>query len=127
MKETASAAAETPRGGAAAKSKSFLGGIDFGLIAYFALWYLGNYYYNITNKMALTAAGGKTGISRFPSCVDVMVLPSGIVMVIGSVATFRLTMCVSGVQMCTVHPVSNIMLLFSVGGPKSVGDVLVDV
>ena len=24
--------------------------IDFVLLAYFALWYLGNYYYNITNK-----------------------------------------------------------------------------
>ena len=23
---------------------------DFVLLAYFALWYLGNYYYNITNK-----------------------------------------------------------------------------
>lgn len=35
--------------------------IDFGLLIYFALWYLGNYYYNITNKLALNAAGGKTG------------------------------------------------------------------
>ena len=25
---------------------------DFVLFAYFALWYLGNYYYNITNKWA---------------------------------------------------------------------------
>ena len=24
--------------------------IDWVLLAYFALWYLGNYYYNITNK-----------------------------------------------------------------------------
>jgi solute carrier family 35 protein E1 len=31
------------------------------LLIYFALWYLGNYYYNITNKLALNAAGGKTG------------------------------------------------------------------
>jgi solute carrier family 35 protein E1 len=30
-------------------------------LIYFALWYLGNYYYNITNKLALNAAGGKTG------------------------------------------------------------------
>ena len=29
------------------------GGIDAGLMVYFALWYLGNYYYNITNKLAL--------------------------------------------------------------------------
>jgi solute carrier family 35, member E1 len=60
LNEAATAASEAPRGGAVA-SKSFLGGIDFGLIIYFGLWYLGNYYYNITNKMALTAAGGKTG------------------------------------------------------------------
>lgn len=31
------------------------------MLIYFALWYLGNYYYNITNKLALNAAGGKTG------------------------------------------------------------------
>ncbi|GMI29419.1 hypothetical protein TeGR_g9455, partial [Tetraparma gracilis] len=27
----------------------------------FFFWYLGNYYYNITNKLALRAAGGSTG------------------------------------------------------------------
>ena len=32
--------------------------IDFQLLIFFALWYLGNYYYNITNKLALKAAGG---------------------------------------------------------------------
>jgi hypothetical protein len=32
--------------------------IDFQLIIFFALWFLGNYYYNITNKLALKAAGG---------------------------------------------------------------------
>jgi len=37
------------------------GGFDFALLAYFFLWYLGNYYYNITNKLALTAAGGAAG------------------------------------------------------------------
>lgn len=51
--------ASSPRGGAAASAvKSSL---DIGLLIYFALWYLGNYYYNITNKLALNAAGGKTG------------------------------------------------------------------
>jgi len=35
--------------------------IDFALMAYFALWYLGNYYYNIWNKLALKAAGGASG------------------------------------------------------------------
>lgn len=52
-----SVAADTPRGGAA-ESKL---GIDIGLLIYLGLWYLGNYYYNITNKLALNAAGGKTG------------------------------------------------------------------
>ena len=33
--------------------------VDFVLFAYFALWYLGNYYYNITNKWAL---GGSSTI-----------------------------------------------------------------
>jgi len=35
--------------------------IDAPLILCFALWYAGNYYYNITNKQALKAAGGATG------------------------------------------------------------------
>ncbi|VEU39743.1 unnamed protein product [Pseudo-nitzschia multistriata] len=61
------------RGGAsdAAPAKS---GPDFGLIAYFALWYLGNYYYNITNKLALNAAGGKTG---FPMSISSLQLGVG--------------------------------------------------
>jgi solute carrier family 35, member E1 len=52
---SSSATSEVPRGGSAA------GGIDVGLIIYFALWYVGNYYYNISNKLALNAAGGKNG------------------------------------------------------------------
>jgi hypothetical protein len=40
----------------AAPSKGF--NIDFQLLIFFALWFLGNYYYNITNKLALKAAGG---------------------------------------------------------------------
>ena len=61
------------RGGAsdAAPAKS---GVDLGLIAYFALWYLGNYYYNITNKLALNAAGGKTG---FPMTLSSLQLGVG--------------------------------------------------
>jgi len=72
MKSTAEAAAETPRGGADAK----VGGIDVGLLIYFALWYVGNYYYNITNKLALNAAGGKTG---FPMTISSMQLAVGCV------------------------------------------------
>jgi solute carrier family 35 protein E1 len=34
---------------------------------YFLFWYIGNYYYNITNKLALKAAGGKTG---FPMTIS---------------------------------------------------------
>lgn len=40
----------------------------------FALWYLGNYYYNITNKLALNAAGGKTG---FPMTISTLQLGVG--------------------------------------------------
>ena len=69
------------------------------------------------------AAGGSAGISRCPSCVDVMVFPSGIVIVIGDVVIFRSTNGVSGVHICTVHPVSSIILV-SVGGPKLCDDVL---
>jgi len=35
--------------------------MDVPLLTYFFFWYVGNYYYNITNKLALKAAGGKTG------------------------------------------------------------------
>jgi len=60
------------RGGAAEVEKS--GGPDIGLIVYFALWYLGNYMYNISNKLALNAAGGKTG---FPLTISSLQLGIG--------------------------------------------------
>lgn len=66
---TASAPAETPRGGDSSGPS-----IDFGLLIYFGLWYLGNYYYNITNKLALNAAGGKTG---FPVTISSLQLGVG--------------------------------------------------
>jgi solute carrier family 35 protein E1 len=50
------------------------GGIDIVLMVYFALWYLGNYYYNITNKMALKAAGGAAG---FPLTIATLQLGVG--------------------------------------------------
>jgi len=68
LKEATSDALEA-RGGDEAS-----GGIDVGLMAYFALWYLGNYYYNITNKLALNAAGGKTG---FPMALSSLQLAVG--------------------------------------------------
>eukprot|EP00316_Scyphosphaera_apsteinii_P020803 CAMPEP_0119331522 /NCGR_PEP_ID=MMETSP1333-20130426/80725_1 /TAXON_ID=418940 /ORGANISM="Scyphosphaera apsteinii, Strain RCC1455" /LENGTH=351 /DNA_ID=CAMNT_0007341141 /DNA_START=74 /DNA_END=1129 /DNA_ORIENTATION=- len=53
-----------------------LEGIDFALLSYFALWYLGNYYYTIANKLALVAAGGKKGI---PMTISTMQLGVGVV------------------------------------------------
>ena len=61
-------------------------------------------------------------MSKCPSCVDVMVLPSGIVIVIGVVVLWRSISRVSGVHRWTVHPVSRIILV-SVGGPKVCDDV----
>jgi len=49
-------------------------GVDFVLLAYFFFWYLGNYYYNITNKLALKAAGG---VSGFPMSIATMQLGFG--------------------------------------------------
>jgi solute carrier family 35 protein E1 len=63
-------AEEAPRGGEVTTGKTF----DLGLMIYFALWYLGNYFYNITNKLALNAAGGKTG---FPMTISSMQLLIG--------------------------------------------------
>ena len=51
-------------------------GVDVGLLSYFALWYLGNYYYNIQNKLALKAAGGSTG---FPMTIATLQLGVGII------------------------------------------------
>mmetsp|Transcript_47722 Transcript_47722/g.85927 ORF Transcript_47722/g.85927 Transcript_47722/m.85927 type:complete len:395 (+) Transcript_47722:89-1273(+) len=59
---------------ATAESPAKKGGIDFALLTYFVLWYLGNYYYNITNKLALTAAGGATG---FPMTIATLQLGVG--------------------------------------------------
>jgi len=44
------------------------------LILYFFFWYLGNYYYNITNKLALKAAGGVNG---FPMTIATLQLGVG--------------------------------------------------
>eukprot|EP00545_Synedropsis_sp_CCMP1620_P009421 CAMPEP_0119003034 /NCGR_PEP_ID=MMETSP1176-20130426/310_1 /TAXON_ID=265551 /ORGANISM="Synedropsis recta cf, Strain CCMP1620" /LENGTH=390 /DNA_ID=CAMNT_0006954593 /DNA_START=52 /DNA_END=1224 /DNA_ORIENTATION=+ len=52
------------------------GGVDVGLMLYFLFWYVGNYYYNITNKMALKAAGGKTG---FPMTISALQLGVGMI------------------------------------------------
>lgn len=67
------ATSAAPRGGDDSGGLK-VGGIDVGLLIYFALWYLGNYYYNITNKLALNAAGGKTG---FPMTISTLQLGVG--------------------------------------------------
>mmetsp|Transcript_727 Transcript_727/g.1549 ORF Transcript_727/g.1549 Transcript_727/m.1549 type:complete len:402 (+) Transcript_727:110-1315(+) len=66
--EDSSATALRSRGGGA------LGGLDIPLLTYFALWYLGNYYYNITNKLALKATGGAAG---FPMTISALQLGIG--------------------------------------------------
>jgi len=53
-----------------------LGGIDVPLMLYFLFWYVGNYYYNITNKLALKAAGGSAG---FPMTISALQLAVGAV------------------------------------------------
>ena len=52
------------------------GGVDVTLLVYFALWYLGNYFYTINNKIALNAAGGATG---FPVTVAFLQIALGAV------------------------------------------------
>jgi len=53
----ARAVAAKPRGG----GMPLFMGMDVGLLGYFFFWYLGNYYYNITNKLALKNSGGASG------------------------------------------------------------------
>lgn len=69
LRSEASSDAVNTRGGAGA-----LGGIDIPLLLYFLFWYVGNYYYNITNKLALRAAGGSTG---FPMTISALQLGVG--------------------------------------------------
>lgn len=55
--------------------KGFLSSIDLGLILCVTLWYVGNYYYNITNKLALNAAvpGGVNGAPLTVSTLQLVV------------------------------------------------------
>lgn len=61
------AALSAPRGGG-------LGSLDVPLLVYFALWYLGNYFYNISNKLALKASGGAAG---YPMTISALQLGIG--------------------------------------------------
>jgi len=53
-----------------------VGGVDVSLLGLFFFWFLGNYYYNIWNKLCLKAAGGKDG---FPMTVSTLQLGVGCV------------------------------------------------
>jgi len=66
--------AMTVSGGDTPEPKSGGVKVDMGLGIFFGFWYLGNYLYNITNKRALMAAGGKTG---FPMTISSMQLGIG--------------------------------------------------
>jgi len=62
---------------AASEKKSplaFMSGVDVPLLLYFFFWYLGNYYYNISNKFALKAAGGALG---YPMTISTLQLGVG--------------------------------------------------
>merc|ERR1719469_648067 len=67
LQSSSSSDATKARGGA-------LSGIDVPLMLYFVFWYLGNYFYNITNKLALKAAGGSAG---FPMTISTLQLGVG--------------------------------------------------
>ncbi len=70
MKSDASSSAND----AIQKRGGVLGGVDIPLMLYFLFWYVGNYFYNITNKLALRAAGGSTG---FPMTISSLQLGVG--------------------------------------------------
>jgi len=80
--QTSLQAAATSGGGAKGAALSARGGgpldslknVDLPLLLYFLFWYVGNYYYNITNKLALKAAGGSAG---FPMTISSLQLAVG--------------------------------------------------
>lgn len=64
----AAVSAEASAGAADSEPQSGLGkfwkkvtSVDYGLFLCLTFWYVGNYYYNITNKYALKATGGVSG------------------------------------------------------------------
>jgi solute carrier family 35 protein E1 len=66
LQQSGSGDAVSTRGGGA--------GLDIPLMLYFLFWYVGNYMYNITNKLALKAAGGSAG---FPMTISSLQLGIG--------------------------------------------------
>jgi len=69
-----SMAASSSDGAMSTRGGGGLANIDIPLLSYFALWYIGNYYYNISNKLALKAAGGSAG---FPMTISALQLGIG--------------------------------------------------
>jgi len=55
---------------------SSLAKLDVALILYFLFWYIGNYYYNITNKQALRNSGGADG---YPMTIATLQLGVGVI------------------------------------------------
>mmetsp|Transcript_25244 Transcript_25244/g.25472 ORF Transcript_25244/g.25472 Transcript_25244/m.25472 type:complete len:327 (+) Transcript_25244:101-1081(+) len=55
--------------------------VDFVLLAYFAFWYLGNYYYNIQNKNAANFSGKAAGVdgSTFAMTIATAQLAVGVI------------------------------------------------
>lgn len=68
--DTGGSALESRGGGGFGSIKS----LDIPLILYFLFWYVGNYFYNLSNKLALKAAGGSAG---FPMTVSSLQLGIG--------------------------------------------------
>ena len=67
----------------------------------------------------IVAVGGNVGKSRWPSCFDVIILPSGIVTRVGMVDLVMLIRLLFGVDRWVVHPVSRIVGLSCwMGGSK---------
>jgi len=89
-KAPASAGSIANGGAAAPAAVAKSGGVDVSLIAYFFFWYLGNYYYNITNKLALKAAGGSKG---FPMTIASLQLGIGVIYALFAWARARSNIC----------------------------------
>ena len=68
------------------------------------------------------AAGGNPGMSRWPSCVDVIVLPSGMTISIGFGDSVIWSSGCCDVERCVVHPLSMIVGTGTVEGGPTVLD-----
>ena len=72
------------------------------------------------------AVAGSAGIFKCPACVDVIVLPSGMLMHSGVSDNVMFIKLFVGVDRCAVHPVSiivGILCCMLVGGLMNVGEI----